>query len=255
MTNKVAIITAGADGIGYVTAKTFMDNGYRVAICDVNGDAVHNFRQNHPEHMAVVLNVVDENGVQDFVKSIYEQYNRIDVLVNNAGTGGASKLVEDFTYEEFKTCMSINIDGAFLFTREVMPIMKAQKSGSIVNMSSTGGQYGYANRSPYCAAKWAVIGLTQTWAAEAGTHNVRVNAIAPGSVAGDRMDRVIANDAKVKGVSEQHIRDSYTATSAMGDFVEKQDIADTIFYLCGDGAKRVSGQCIAVDGYTDTLRT
>ena len=254
MPNKIAIITAGADGIGYAIAQKFMDNGYTVSVCDINPEAVERFNNNHPGHYGEVLNVVDEDGVIAFVKKVYNQHNRIDALVNNAGIGGTSKFVEDFTYDEFKECMAVNVDSSFLFTRETMPIFKKQKSGSIVNISSTAGQYGYSARSPYCAAKWAIIGLTQTWAAEAGVYNVRVNAIAPGSVSGPRMDRVIANDSKAKGVSEEQIRQEYVKTSAIKSFVQASDIADMAYFLCSENAKMVSGQCIAVDGYTDALR-
>ena len=116
----------------------------------------------------------------------------LDVLVNNAGIAGPTAPVEAVDYADWRRCLLVNLDGAFLCARAAAPVLKAQRSGAIVNLSSTAGLYGFRNRTPYCAAKWGVIGLTKTLATELGPFGVRVNAICPGSVEGERMDRVVA---------------------------------------------------------------
>jgi NAD(P)-dependent dehydrogenase (short-subunit alcohol dehydrogenase family) len=131
--------------------------------------------------------------------------------------------------------------------------MKARKAGAIVNISSTAGLMGMPNRAPYVAAKFAVIGLTKTLAMELGPSNIRVNAIAPGSITGDRMDRVIAAHAKAEGITEAHVRAMYTQGTSMQTFVDANEIADMVVYLCSERGKHISGQVIAVDGHTETL--
>ena len=131
--------------------------------------------------------------------------------------------------------------------------MKDGKTGSIVNIASTAGLMGLPNRVPYVAAKFGVVGLTKTLAMELGPYNIRVNAIAPGSIAGDRMDRVIAAHAKAEGMSQAQVREMYIQGTSMQTFVDADEIADIVVYLCSARGKHISGQVIAVDGHTETL--
>ncbi len=130
--------------------------------------------------------------------------------------------------------------------------MKQQRAGSIINMSSTAGLLGYGRRTPYAAAKWAVIGLTKSLAVELGRYGVRVNAICPGSVRGDRMDRVIAAEAAARGVEPSAVEAEYTVSQSIARFVDPQEIADMAVFLGSPASKMVSGQAIAVDGHTET---
>jgi NAD(P)-dependent dehydrogenase (short-subunit alcohol dehydrogenase family) len=123
----------------------------------------------------------------------------------------------------------------------------------MINMSSNAGLFGCPLRSPYAAAKWAIIGLTKTWAMELGPHGVRVNAICPGSVNGPRIDRVVDLDAKTRGVSSQSIRDVYLRQNSLRVFVEAENIAETIDFLCSKSAQHISGQAIPIDGHTEGL--
>ena len=131
--------------------------------------------------------------------------------------------------------------------------MKDRKAGAIVNIASTAGLMGLPNRAPYVTAKFGVIGLTKTLAMELGPFNIRVNAIAPGSITGDRMDRVIAAHAKAEGITEAQVREMYIQGSSMQTFVDADEIADIVVYLCSARGKHISGQVIAVDGHTETL--
>jgi NAD(P)-dependent dehydrogenase (short-subunit alcohol dehydrogenase family) len=134
-----------------------------------------------------------------------------------------------------------------------VPLLKAAGGGSIVNIASNAALFGFPLRSPYTAAKWAMIGLTKTWAMELGVHGIRVNAICPGSVNGPRIDGVIERDARERGMTAQAIRDVYQRQSSMRVFVEADDVARTAQFLASEAGRFISGQAIAVDGHTEGL--
>ena len=139
--------------------------------------------------------------------------------------------------------------------RAIAPVMKAQESGVITNLSSTSGLFGAPFRAPYAAAKWAVIGFTKTIATELGPHGIRCNAICPGAVSGDRMDRVLAAEAKARGITASDVYKEYASGSSLRRFAEPEEIAGLCTYLSSDAAKFVSGQAIAVDGNTETYHS
>jgi NAD(P)-dependent dehydrogenase (short-subunit alcohol dehydrogenase family) len=130
--------------------------------------------------------------------------------------------------------------------------MKAQRSGSIINLSSMAGVYGYGRRTPYAAAKWAVIGFTKSVAIEVGPYGVRCNAICPGSVAGARMDAVIADEAQQRGIDPSAVTDEYLSGQSIKRFVEPSEIADLCLFLASPAASMISGQAIGLDGHTET---
>ena len=141
----------------------------------------------------------------------------------------------------------------FYVTRLAVPLLKARGGGSIVNIASTAALHGYPLRSAYAASKWAQVGLTKTWAMELGPHSIRVNAISPGSVEGPRIDAVIRRDAEARGVSPEDVRDVYLRQTSMRTFISANDVADMALFLASDAASKVTGQVIAVDGYTEGL--
>jgi NAD(P)-dependent dehydrogenase (short-subunit alcohol dehydrogenase family) len=175
----------------------------------------------------------------------------LDVLVNNAGSAGPTSPVEGIDYPAWSECLQICLDSQFLTCRRAVPLLKAQRSGSIINISSTAGLFGYPLRTPYAAAKWAVIGLTKSLAAELGPWSVRVNAICPGSVLGDRMTRVIDAEATIRGTTPEAVRAEYTSGQSIKRFVEASEIADMCLFLASPAGKMVSGQATAVDGAAD----
>jgi NAD(P)-dependent dehydrogenase (short-subunit alcohol dehydrogenase family) len=182
-------------------------------------------------------------------EQVSEAFGGIDFLINNAGIAGPSALVEDCKPADWARTLAVNLDSAYLCARRAMPMLKAQRFGGIVNMSSAAGLYGFARRSPYVAAKWAIIGLTKTLALEAGSYGVRCNAICPGSVEGERMDRVIRADAITTGRSEDSLRADAVRDTAMKTFVSPQDVASLTLYLCSEAGQRITGQAIPVDAF------
>ena len=210
-TNRV-LITAGASGIGYAMATAFAAGGAKVWITDVDAQAIAACPDTWQRTQ---VDAADETGVAKLFAEIESAWGGLDTLCANAGIAGPTALVEDIALEDWRRCVSVNLEGAFLASKYVAPIMKRQQSGSIVITSSTSGLAGFPRRAPYAAAKWAVIGLMKTLAMELGPAGARANAICPGPVEGPRMDRVIAGEAAATGVSEESLRKSYASGSSM----------------------------------------
>jgi NAD(P)-dependent dehydrogenase (short-subunit alcohol dehydrogenase family) len=173
----------------------------------------------------------------------------LDTLCANAGIAGPTALVEDVALEDWRRCLAVNLDGAFLAAKYAAPMMKRQKSGVMLITSSTSGLHGYPHRSPYASAKWAVIGLMKTLAMELGPFGIRANALCPGAVEGPRMEAVMAREAAAKGLTRQQIYDAYTSGSSMRTWVTAADIAQMALFLASPEARFVSGQVISVDGH------
>lgn len=247
------LVTAAASGIGAEIARAFAETGAEVHICDIDEAALDAFSLANPKIAATHADVTNEADVARVFADMNVDARGLDVLLNNAGTGGPTGLVEDLALAEWRTCISANIDSLFLFARLAAPAMKQAGSGLIINLSSTAGFMGYPMRTPYAASKWAVIGLTKSLAMELGPHGVRVNAICPGAVEGPRMDRVIAAEAEATGESEETIRSGYADACSLKSFVTARDIADMAVFLASPAASKISGQAIAVDGHTEML--
>lgn len=246
MTRRV-LITAGAAGVGRAMAQAFSAAGARVWVADLDAVALDSCPQ---DWQRTQVDVADEGAVAALFCDIAAQWGGLDVLCANAGIAGPTAPVEQVVLEEWHTCLSVNLDGAFLCAKYAAPLMKSQGAGAMLLTSSTAGQHGYPNRAPYAAAKWAVIGLMKTLAMELGPFGVRANAICPGAVEGPRMEGVLNREAAVKGVSRDEIYAGYASGTSMGRFVEARDIADMAVFLASDAARLVSGQVIAVDGHT-----
>lgn len=247
------LITGGAAGIGKAIAEAFLANDARVAICDADGDAVAAFSRAYPDAICATADVTQEQEMCAFLDTVAMQWGGVDVVCANAGTGGPAGPIEDLTYGDWQSCIATNVHGSFLTCRWAAKLMKAQGHGLIAMTSSTAGIMGYPLRAPYAAAKWAIVGMTKTLAMELGPFGIRVNAICPGAVEGPRMDRVIANEAKARGESEDAVRQSYVAGVSMKTWVEAEDIANSIVFLASDAGRKISGQVLAVDGHTETL--
>lgn len=254
LAGKRAIVTAGAAGIGRVTATALQKAGAKVAVCDINTSALEELSALSPEAATFECDVSQPASVEAVVSKMRQHLGGIDLLVNNAGSAGPTASVEHIEHEDWARTLDVNLTSQFLFAKAVVPDMKAQKGGVIVNMSSAAGRLGMPMRSPYVAAKWATIGLTQSWAMELGAHNIRVNAILPGSVAGDRMDRVMQARADAAGLSLEQVKAEETAVMSLGRMIDPQEIADIITYLSSDAGRSISGQSIGICGNTEILR-
>ena len=245
------MITAGAAGIGRAIALGFAGQGARVEICDIDSAALDEFSGIAPSIGTTCRDVSDPAAVDVWFDTCLDRLGGLDVLINNAGIAGPTAPVEDMDYDGWQQCITVCLDSQFLSARRAVPVMKRQRTGSIINISSGAGLAGYPYRSPYCAAKWAVIGLTKSLAAELGPYNVRANCICPGAVSGPRMDRVIAAEAKASGRSEDDIRASYTRGVSLRRFVEPEEIADAALFLASPAAKMISGEALSVDGHAE----
>ncbi len=250
---RSVIVTAGASGIGHAIATSFHQNGDAVHVVDIDDQAVARFSSSYPGIKTTVADVASQADVCRVMDAHIKQFQGIDVMVNCAGIAGPTEFVEDISLEQWQRCLAVNTDSVFLFCREVIPYMKAAKSGNIINISSTAGWHGYPLRTPYAAAKWAVIGLTKSLAMELGGAGIRANVICPGCIHGERMDRVISAEARLKGSSEQTVRERYTRGNSMRMFIGAQDIADMALFLCSDKARAVTGQILNVDGHLETF--
>jgi NAD(P)-dependent dehydrogenase (short-subunit alcohol dehydrogenase family) len=242
------LITAGASGIGRAMGEAFAAMGAQVWVTDVDGEALAKVPK---EWRRSLVNAADEAQMSTLFQEVAHDWNEIDVLCANAGVAGPTALVEDIALEDWRNCVSINVEGAFLAAKFSAPMMKAQKSGAIILTSSTAGIYGYPNRAAYSAAKWAMIGLMKTLAMELGPFGIRANAICPGAVEGPRMEGVLEREAAAKGMTRDQVFEGYAKGTSMRSFVTAQDIANMAVFLGGDAARLVSGQVIAVDGHTE----
>ncbi len=252
---KRVLITAGAAGIGRRTAEGFADAGARVHVCDIDEAALSDLAGGRPDIGCTRADVAEEADVERLFAEATANLGGLDVLVNNAGIAGPTGAIETLALEDWKRCLAVNLDGMFLCTRRAVPLIEAAGGGAIVNLSSAAGLHGFPNRSPYSTAKWGVIGLTKTLAMELGPRGIRVNAICPGPVAGPRIDRVIEADARVTGRPLEEVRERYLRTNSLRTFIDAADVADVVLFLCSELGRRINGQAIAVDGYTETLRT
>ena len=250
MAARIAV-TAAASGIGLAIARAFAAQGAQVHVCDVDPAAV--LAAGAEGLVAAEVDVADIAALDRWIDGVLGSLGGLDVLVNNAGIAGPTALVEDVGAEEWERCLAVGLTSHYRTCARVIPAMKVTGEGSIINISSTAGQHGMGMRSPYAAAKWAVIGLTKSLAIELGPYGVRANAICPGSVDGDRMRGVIQREAAARGSSSEDIEREYVEGQSIARFVQADEIADMCLFLASDAARMVSGQAIAVDGHTETF--
>ncbi|MDE0841505.1 MAG: SDR family oxidoreductase [Cellvibrionales bacterium] len=249
---KTVLITAGASGIGLAIAKAFLADGAQVHICDICETAIANVARDYPHITTTVADVAQIDQVDRLYRDINELYGRLNILVNNVGVAGPTAALEDIDPHDWQRTLDTDLNSLFYVSRQAVPLLKAAR-GCMLNMASNAALFGFPLRSPYVAAKWAMIGLTKTWAMELGPFGVRVNALCPGSVNGPRIDSVIAKDAEQRGLSEAAIRDVYLRQNSLRVFVEAEDIAKTVIFLCSKAGRHISGQAIPLDGHTEGL--
>ncbi len=251
--NKRVVVTAGAAGIGRAIAEAFYQAGARVHVCDVDANGLNDLAEARPEIGRSRADVADPDQVARLFEEARAGLGGLDVLINNAGIAGPTGSTEDCGIEDWRRTLGVNLDGAFHCLRHAIPLIKAAGAGSIVNLSSTAGLFGYPLRAPYVASKWALVGLTKTLAIELGPFGIRANAVCPGSIDGPRMDRVIAAEAAVRGTSEALEREAYTRQTSLRTFIDASDIAEMVLFLCSDAGAKITGQAMAVDGHTESL--
>jgi len=237
------LVTAGGAGIGRAIAQTFRDHGARVHTSDIDP-------KTRPDTLA---DVADIGQVEKLFQEVQKNLGGLDVLVNNAGIAGPTGKVEDIKPEDWDRCIAVDLSGMFYCARKAMPMIKASGGGSIINLSSAAGLHGFPQRSPYCAAKWGVVGFTKSLSVEAGPDKVRVNCICPGIVEGERIERVVEAKAKMLGVSREAFLEKFLETTSMRSTVNAQEIADMALYLASAAGRHITGQALAVDAGTRYL--
>jgi NAD(P)-dependent dehydrogenase (short-subunit alcohol dehydrogenase family) len=241
------LITAGAGGIGRAMGEAFAAAGARVWVTDIDEGALAAC----PDGWRMTcLDVADEAAMAAMFTEVEAAWGGLDVLSANAGIAGPTALIEDVALEDWRRCVAVNLDGAFLAAKHAAPMMKCQRAGVMLLTSSTAGYFGYPHRAPYAASKWAVLGLMNTLAMELGPHGIRVNALCPGAVEGPRMEAVMEREAAAKGITRQQIYDAYASGTSMRTWVTGADIAHMAVFLASPEARFVSGQVISVDGHT-----
>ncbi len=252
--NKKIIISAGASGIGLAIAKVCLSRGAYVYLCDINNKSLNKLNK-HPlinkKLFTFYCDAADETQVMDLFKKISKKTKKIDALINNVGIAGPTGSLEKLKSQDWERTIQVDVNSHFYFTKKTIPLLKKSKNGSIINISSTAGILGFPLRSPYAASKWAIIGITKTLAMELGKFNIRVNAVCPGSIKGERMKRVIRDKAKFTRVSSKRIEKDFISMSSMKKWILEEDIGKMCAFLISDDSSKVSGQVISVDGNTE----
>ena len=247
------IVSAGGSGIGLAIVQGFLAEGAKVATCDISLDLVSQLRQNYPEVYCKEVDVADAQAVQKFTQSAIGQLGGLDCLVNNAGIAGPTSPIEEIQQTDWERCLSVCLSSQYFFTKAAVSSLRKSKNSSIVNISSAAGKCGFAFRTPYSTAKWGVIGLTKSLAIELGPDQIRVNAVLPGLVSGERQQQVLTAKAEKRGVSFEEIEQEAFSYTSIKSYVTPQDIANQVLYLAAEKGKLISGQAISVDGDTRML--
>tara|TARA_A100001015_G_scaffold313569_1_gene421093 strand:+ start:251 stop:1039 length:789 start_codon:yes stop_codon:yes gene_type:complete len=252
--NKIIIISAGASGIGLATAKICLSRGANVYLCDLDSKLLKKLNR-HPlinkKLFVYHCDASSEYQVSEFFNKVNKKTKKIDALINNVGVAGPTETLEKIKSKDWENTLQVDVNSHFYFTKRAIPFIKKSKNGSIINISSTAGILGFPLRSPYAASKWAIIGITKTLAMELGRFNIRVNAVCPGTIKGERMKRVIRDKAKFKKVSPKKIEKEFISMSSMKQWILEDDIGKMCSFLISDESSRVSGQIISVDGHTE----
>ena len=253
LTGKTAFISGGGSGIGRQIAESMLKAGAQVFICDSSAENLADFLDKNPSARGQLADVGVQSQVEVAFAALDEFSDRLDILVNNAGMAGPVARLEEIEGDPWRRTLDVNLSGPFYCAHEAAPRIRKAGGGSIINIASNAAFTGVPLRSPYAASKWALVGLTKTWAMELGRHGVRVNAVCPGSVEGDRIDRVIQEDALSRDVPEAEIRDLYQRQNSMRVFIQPEEIAAMVIFLCSDAATSISGQALGIDGNTESL--
>ena len=253
---RVALVTGAAKGMGRDICLTLAREGADLVLAGREVAPLETLRGEigalGRRALVAPCDVTDEGAVERMVATATEAFGRIDILVNAAGvTGPIETPVQEILVEDFRSVLEANIVGTFLPTKHVLPGMIARKYGKVVNISGTSGLRGYKYRAAYSSSKWALRGFTRTVALEAGPHNVNVNALHPGIVAGDRMDKLCREKAKKRGWTPEQVYQEYVNEMALRRVTVSQDIANAVLFLVSDDSKNMTGQSVTVDGGWD----
>jgi len=255
--NRIGIVTGAAKGMGREICLALAGEGAHLALAAREAEPLlalgREIEAVGRRTLVQPTDVTDEAAVSALVERTLATFGgRIDILVNGAGvTGPIETPVWEIKSEDWDHVLAVNLRGTFLPTKHVLPTMIAQRYGKIINISGTSGLRGYKNRAAYSSSKWALRGFTRTVALEVGPYNVNVNALHPGIVAGDRMERLCREKARARGSSPERIHDEYVQEMALRRVTTARDIANAVVFLASDASRNMTGQSMTVDGGWD----
>lgn len=242
------IVTAGGSGIGRAIAERFLAAGAQVHICDIAPDTLDDALAAHDGLRGSVADVGAPEDVEKLVAEAAGWMGGVDVLVNNAGIGGPRAALEDISYEDWDRTITVNLNGMFYCIKNVAPLMKAQNSGCIVNISTASAKVALPMRSPYVASKVGVLGLTHTVAREYGPFGIRCNAILPGLIDNERGRNILANQAKEKGVRFEKAEQDFIKFISLRTWIDPSEVGDLAVFLASPAGRHITGQNIGMDG-------
>lgn len=246
------LVTAGASGIGLEMVRSFKREGAKVHICDIDREALDRVAKEEGVTTSI-CDVTDRDQVAAMFEDVKKNLGGLDCLINNAGIAGPTGRVDEIAPEDWDRCLAVCITGQFNVARLAIPMLKGSSNGSIVNLSSAAGKFGFPLRAPYAAAKWGVIGFTKTLSMELGENGIRCNAILPGPVDGERIRQVIDAKARAANKSFQAMQDEVLGNASIKEFIQPQQLADLAVFLASPRGKTISGQAHAVDGDMQSL--
>ena len=252
--NKKIIISAGASGIGLATAKICLSRGATVYLCDIEDKYLNKLNKNPLRNKKLFIYKCDasnENQVLNFFLQVKKKTKKIDGLINNVGIAGPTGTLDKINSKDWEKTIQVDVNSHFYFTKYFIPLIKKSQNGSIINISSTAGILGFPLRTPYAASKWAIVGITKSLAMELGKFNIRVNAVCPGTIKGNRMKKVIRDKAKFTKKSIKNVEKDFISMSSMKKWILEEDIAKMCAFLISNDSSKVSGQVISVDGHTE----
>lgn len=247
------MISAGAAGIGLELARAFVREGARVHVCDVDEVALAALGTSDPDIGTTQCDVANRSDVVRFFDDAQAKLGGLDCLVNNAGIAGPTGRVEDIDPGEWDRCIAIDLTGQFNCVRLAIPVLRRSDNASIMNVASLAGRLGFPMRTPYAAAKWGVVGFTRSLAMELGPDRIRVNALLPGIVAGDRQQRVLDAKAKARGISFEDMERLAFSYTSIKEYVTAEQLADLTCFVASPRGRLISGQALSVCGDTGML--
>lgn len=243
-----ALVTAGAGGAGLIISRTLADLGASVMACDIDASRIAALSAQRPDIVTFAGDVSDERTVDELFAEAERRLGGIDVLVNNVGIAGPTAAVEAISPADWNRTLATNVSSHFLCVRRAVPGMKSRRDGVIVNISSGSARTGLPLRLPYVVSKVAVLGMTSNLARELGPFGIRVNAILPGAIRGERLQQVIDTKARALGQSPQEYEKTLLRYVSLRCMVEPGDIAAMVAFLASSAGRHISGQHIGVDG-------
>jgi NAD(P)-dependent dehydrogenase (short-subunit alcohol dehydrogenase family) len=257
MDGKVAMITGAGRGIGRKIALELARRGATVVLTDKNVGALDETakllsasltseNKVNEQHMCREADVTALDQIASLCQDVAAHLKRIDILVNNSAIAGPTRPVAEVELGDWEGVLRINLTGAFICAKAVLPHMMERRSGKIINMASIVGKLAYAMRSPYAASKWGLIGFTKTLAEECGPYNIQVNAVCPGPVKGERIDEVIGARARELNIPAQDIEKEYVGKSCMKRMVTESEVASLVAFLASTDADAVTGEAIDI---------